>query len=108
MGRELRALLPHVTVEVDHADKLTQFFASFWNCKGLDCLEFLWYGHNSVTCDVITQIVKFEGAKARFAGVDLEPSLLEAGEHLFEDSKVLYPRAFLNMQKVINVNTHCV
>ena len=48
------------------------------------------------------------GAKARFAGVDLEPSLMEAGEHLFEDRNMLCPRYFCNMQKVINVNTHCV
>ena len=36
--------MPHVAVEVDHADKLTQLFASFWNCEGLNCLDFLWYG----------------------------------------------------------------
>ena len=107
-GGGLRALLPHVTVEVDHADKLTQLFASFWNCEGLNCLNFIWYGHNSVTSDVITQIVKLVGAKARFAGVDLEPSFLEAGEHLFEDRRVLFPRAFCNMQKIIDINTHCV
>ena len=29
--------------------------------------------------------VKFMCAEARFAGVDFEPSLLEAGEHLFKD-----------------------
>ena len=100
--------MPHVTVEVDHDDKLTQLFASFWNCKGLNCLYFLWYGHNSVTSDVLTQIVKFVGAKARFAGVDLEPRLLEVGEHLFEDSNMFYPRDFCNMQKVIDVKTHFV
>ena len=42
------------------------------------------------------------------AGVDLEPSLLEAGEHLFEDSNMLCPRDFCNTKKVINVNTHYV
>ena len=47
-------LLPHVTVEVDHADKLTQLFASFWNCEGLIGLDFLRYGHNPLTSDVIT------------------------------------------------------
>ena len=100
--------MSHVTVEVDHDDKLTQLSASFWNCEGLNCLDFLWYGHNSVTSDVITQIVKFVGNKAIFAGVDLEPSLLEAGENLLEDKKIFCPRAFCNMQKVIDVNTHCV
>ena len=58
--------------------------------------------------DAITQIVKFVGAKTLFSGVDLEPSLLEAGEHLFEDIKMFYPGAFFNTQKVIDVNTHCV
>ena len=57
---------------------------------------------------MITQIVKFVGAKAGFAGVDLELSLLEAGEHLFKDSNMCCPRAFCNMQKVINLNMHCV
>ena len=100
--------MPHVTVEVDHPDKLTQLFASLWNYEGLNCLGFLWYGHNSVTSDVITQIVKFVGAKARFAGVDLDPSLLEAGGHLFEDRNMFCPRDLCNIQKVIDVNTHCV
>ena len=77
--------MPHVTVEVDHANKLTQLFEGFWKCEGLNGLDFIWYGHNSVTSDVITQMVKFVGAKARFAGVDLEPILLEAGEHIFKD-----------------------
>ena len=95
-------------VEVDHADKVTQFFASFWKCEGLNCLDFIRYGQNSVTSDVITQIVKFVYTEAKFAGVDLEPRLLKAGEHLFEDRKMLCPRSFCNMQKVINVNTHCV
>ena len=76
MGRESQSALPHVTVEVDHADKLTQLFASFWNYERLNGLGFLWYGNNSVTSDVITQIVKFVGAKALFAGVDLDTSLL--------------------------------
>ena len=58
--------------------------------------------------DIITQIVKILGAKAWFAGVELEPSLLEAGEHLFEDRKIFCPRAFCNIQKVIDVNTHCL
>ena len=93
--------MPHVTVEVNHANKLTQLLASFWNCEGL-------YGNNSVTSDVITQIVKFVDSKERFSGVDFEPSLLEAGEHLFEDSKMFFPRAFCYMQKVIDLNTHCV
>ena len=70
-------------LEVNHADKLTQLFASFWNYEGLNCLDFLWYGHNPLTSGVITSIVEFVCAEARFAGVDLEPSLLEAGEHLF-------------------------
>ena len=95
-------------VEVDHADKMTQFFASFWNCEGLNCLDFLWYGHNSVTSDMITQIVNFVVAKSRFAGVGLEPILMEAGEHLFDGRKMLCPRAFCNMQKFIDANTHCV
>ena len=71
-------------------------------------LNFLWYRHNSVTIYVITQIAKFVGAKARFAGVDLEPSLLEVGEHLFEDRQMFCSRAFFNMQKVISVNMHFV
>ena len=48
------------------------------------------------------------GAKALFYGVELEPSLLEAGEHLFEDIKMLSTGAFCNMQKVIDVNTYGV
>ena len=64
MGKKLRALLPHVAIEVDHTNKLTQLFASFWNCEGLNGLDFLWYGHNPVTSDVITQIFKFVGTKA--------------------------------------------
>ena len=44
----------HVTVEVNNSDKLTQLFASFWNCEGLNCLDFLRYGHNPLTSDVIT------------------------------------------------------
>ena len=47
-------------------------------------------------------------AEARFAGVDFEPRLLEEGEHLFEDRNMFCPRDFFNMQKVIDVNTHCV
>ena len=102
----MAVILPHVTVEVDHADKLTQLFAVFWNCEGLNCLDFLWYGHNSVTSDVINQIDKFVGAKERFAGVDLETSLLEVGEHLFEDSKMFFPRSFFNMQTIASVYRH--
>ena len=82
-------------IEVGHTDKLTQFFENVWNCEGLNDLNFFWYGHNPVTSDVITQIVKF---------VDLEPSLLEADEHLFEESKIFCPRDFCNMQKVIDVS----
>ena len=47
-------------------------------------------------------------AKARFSGVDIEPSLLEVGEHLFEDSNMLCPRAFCNMKKAIDVNMQFV
>ena len=68
----------------------------------------MWYGHNPVMSDVITQIVKFVGAKALFSGFDLDPSLLEKVEHLFEDSKMFCPRAFCNIQKVVDLNTHCV
>ena len=57
---------------------------------------------------MITKIVKFVGAKALFAGVDLEPRILEAGEHHFKYVKMFCPRSFCNMQKVIDVNTHCV
>ena len=85
-----------------------QLFVSFCKCELLYGLNFLWYGHNSVTSDMITQIVKFVGAKAWFAGIDLDPSLLEAGEHLFEDSNMFCLRAFCNMQKVIDVYKHCV
>ena len=87
---------------------MTQLFAIFWDCEGLNGFYFLWYGHEPVTSKVITQIVKFVGAKAWFAGVDLEPSLLEASEHLFKDNKMLCPRAFYNMQKFIDVNTYSV
>ena len=80
----------------------------FGNFEGLNGLDFLWYGHNSVTSDAITQIVKFVGAKAWFAGIEFEPSLLEAGEHLFEDSNMFCPRDFCNMQIFIDVNTYCV
>ena len=100
--------MPHVTIEVDQNDKLTQLFASFWDYKGLNGLDFFWYGHNLLISDVITQIVKFVGVKSLFAGVELEPSLLEAGEHLFENSDMFCPRAFCNMQKFINVNMYCV
>ena len=51
-------------IEFDHTDKLTHFSAVFWNCEGLNGLDFLWYRHNPVTSDVITQIVKFMSAKA--------------------------------------------
>ena len=80
---------------------MTQLFASFWDCEGLNSLYFLWYMNNPVTSDVITQIVKFVGAKALFAGVDLDTSLLEAGEHIFEDSKMFFQISFCNMQKVV-------
>ena len=86
--------MPHVTVEVDHNNKLTQLFVSFWNFEGLNGLDFLWYGHNPVTSDVITQIVKFVGAKELFADIDLEPSVLEEDENLFEDSKMLCKKDF--------------
>ena len=56
--------LPHVTIEIDHTDELTQFFASLWYCEGLNGLDFLWYVHNPVTSDVITQIVIFVGKKS--------------------------------------------
>ena len=63
MGQEDQIAFPHDTIEVDDTDKLTQFFAIFCNCEGLNGLYFLWYGNNSVTSDVITQIFKFVGAK---------------------------------------------
>ena len=74
--------MSHVTVEVDHTNKLTQLFLIFWNYEVLNVLHFLWYGHNPVTSDMITQIVKFVGAKALFSSVDLDPRILEAGEHV--------------------------
>ena len=104
MGREAQSALPHITVEINHADKLTQLFASFWNCEGLNCLDFIWYGHKPITSDVITQIVKFVGTEGRFSGVDFEPSLLEAGEHIFEDRKMFCTRAFCYMQKALGQN----
>ena len=64
MGKKLIIIVSHFTVEVDHTDKLTQFFASLWDCEGLNVLDFIWYGDNPVTCDVITLIVKFVSAKA--------------------------------------------
>ena len=56
----------------------------------------------------IPKKVKLMCAEARFAGVDFEPRLLEAGEHLFKASNMLYTRAFCNIQKVVNVNAHNV
>ena len=64
MGQETQSAFSHVTIEVEHTNKLTQLFVSFWDSEGLNGLAFLWYGHNHVTSDVITQIVKFVGAKA--------------------------------------------
>ena len=100
--------MSRVTIEVYHTDELTQLFASFWDCEGLNGLDFLWYGHNPVKSDVITQIFKKFGVKSLFSGVDFDPSLLEAGEHIFEDSKAFCPRSFCNIQKVVDVKTHCV
>ena len=82
-------------IEVDHTNKLTQLFESFWDCKLLNSLDFIWYGNNPVTSDVITKIVKFVGAKALFAVADLKTRLLEAGEHILEDSKMFFPIFFL-------------
>ena len=56
--------MPHFLIEVDHTDELTHFFASFWDFEGLNGLDVIWYGHKPVTIDVITQIVKYVGAKA--------------------------------------------
>ena len=108
MGKESLSVFPHVTIEIDHTDELTQLFASLWGCEGLNGLDFLRYGHNPFTSDVITQILKFVGVEAFFSGVDLEPSLLEAVEHLFENNKMFCPRAFCNMQNGIDINTYCV
>ena len=89
-------------------DELTQFFASLWDLEGLNGLEFPWYGHNTVTSDVITQAFKFVGSEVLFSGFGLDPILMEAGGHLFEDSKMFCPRAFCDIQKVININTYGV
>ena len=56
--------LLYVTIEVDRADELTQFFAIVLDCEGLNGLNSIWYHHNPATSDVITQIVKLVGAKA--------------------------------------------
>ena len=80
-------ILPHVIIEVDHTNKVTQLIASFWDCKGLNGLEIIWYLHNPVMSDMITQMVNFVGAKALFSGIALEAILLEAGEHIFNDSR---------------------
>ena len=66
MGKNPRALLPHVMIEVDHTDKLTKWFASLWDCKGLNGLHFLLYGHNTVSSDMVNQVFKFVGAEALF------------------------------------------
>ena len=95
-------------IEVDHIDELAQLFASLWDCEGLNVLDFLWYGNNTVKSEGITQVLKFVGAEAWISGVDLEPSLLELGKHLFEDSNMFYPRYFCDTQKVINVDTYGV
>ena len=50
-------------IEFKHTDELAQLFAIFWDYEGLNGLDFLWYGHNTVTSDVITQVLKFVGAK---------------------------------------------
>ena len=83
-------------------------FCEFLGLRGLEWPQLSLVWANPVTSDLITQIVKFVGAKALFSGVDLEPSLLEAGGNLFKDSKMFCPRAFCNMQKVIDVNTYYV
>ena len=94
---------------VDHTNEMEQLFASLWDCEGFNGLDFFfWYGHNTVTSDVITQVLKFVGSKAWLAGVDLDPILLEAGKYLFKDSNMFYPRAFCDMQKVIDVNMYGV
>ena len=87
--------MPHVTIEVYHTNELAQLFASLWDCEGLNGLDFLWYGHNTVTSGGIIQVFKLLGAEALLAGVDLDPSLMEAGKHLFEDSKMFCPRVFV-------------
>ena len=79
----IRALLSHVTIEVDHTDELMQLFLSLWEFEGLNNLDCLWCGHNTVTSDRVTQLLNFMVTKALFFGVDLEPSLLEAGKHIF-------------------------
>ena len=85
-----------------------QLLASLWDCKGLNGLDFIWYGHNTVTSDVITQVLNFVGSKAWLAGVDLDTRLMESGKHLFEDIKIFCPRALLKMQKFIDVNMYSV
>ena len=71
-------------------------------------LDFIFYGHNTFTSDVITQVFKFVGTKSLFADVDLELILQEAGENIFNDRKMFYPREFCDTQKVIEVNTYGV
>ena len=47
-----------------------------------------WTEHISILKEMFTHLQKAGlkvNAKARFSGVDFEPSLLEAGEHLFKD-----------------------
>ena len=48
------------------------------------------------------------GAEAWLAGVDLEPSIMEVGKHIFKDSNIFFPRAFCDMQKVIYLDTYSV
>ena len=64
MGQESQKTLPHVTIEVYHTNELAQLFANIWDCEGLNGLDFLWCGHNTVTSDVITQVFKFVGSEA--------------------------------------------
>ena len=63
MGQESQSAFAIFHIKVEDSDKLTLLFASFWNYEGLNSLNFLWYGHNPVTSDVITQVVKFVGSK---------------------------------------------
>ena len=102
---ELRKLMGQ---EDQSAFSTCHYRSRFWDCEGLNSLNFFlvwayprheWRDNsNSQICE--RQITIF--------GVDLEPILLEAVQHLFKDSKMFCLRAFYNMQKFINVNTHCV
>ena len=83
-------------------------YKSLWLQETLNCFDFFWYGNNTLTSDVITQVFKYVGNEAWLAGIDLETSLLEARKNLFKENKIFCSRSFCDMQKFFNLNAHGV